>query len=217
LSEASKLRLLTATHAVQEQKEGALLLDTRPPERFAACHIRGAVQITLAGSFAGWAALLIKPNQKLILVAESIPDVQEAHTRLTRVGLGRVIGYILADENQWQKEGLDPASISIQRCAEVIQALQSDPSLQLIDVRSRAEWLKGHLPGAIFVPLLDLGSAVQSIDMSKPSLVYCRQGYRATTATSILLRQSSGNFGILIDGFEGWSALGLPLEVPSTK
>ena len=217
MTEASKLWFLTATQAVQEQKEGALLLDTRPPERFAACHIRGAVQITLAGSFAGWAALLIKPSQKLILVAESIPDVQEAHTRLTRVGLGRVIGYILADENEWQKEGLDPASISIRRCAEVHQALQSDPSLQLIDVRSRAEWLKGHLPGAIFVPLLDLDSAVQSIDMSKPTLVYCRQGYRATTATSILLRQSSGNFGILIDGFEGWSALGLPLEVPSTN
>ena len=217
MTEASKLRLLTATQAVHEQEEGALLLDTRPPERFATRHIRGAVQITLAGSFAGWAALLIKPIQKLILVAESIPDVQEAHTRLTRVGLARVIGYILADENQWRKEDIELASISIQRCADVRQVLQSNPSVQLIDVRSRAEWLKGHLPGAIFVPLLDLDSGVQSIDISKPSLVYCRQGYRATTATSILLRQSSSEFGILIDGFEGWSSLGLPLEVPNTK
>ena len=217
MTEASKLRLLTATQAVHEQEEGALLLDTRPPERFATCHIRGAVQITLAGSFAGWAALLIKPSQKLILVAESIPDVQEAHTRLTRVGLGRVIGYILGDENQWWKEGLDLARISIQRCADVHEALQSDRSVQLVDVRSHAEWLKGHLPGAIFVPLLDLDSGIRSIDPSKRSLVYCREGYRATTATSILLRQSSGDFGILIDGFEGWSALGLPLQVPSTK
>ena len=214
---SSKLQLLTATQAVQRQAQGALILDSRPPERFASFHIRGAVQITLAGSFASWAALLIKPSQKLILVAGSIPDVREAHIRLTRVGLGYVIGYALSDEAQWRKEGIELASISIQRCADVRQVLQSNPSVQLIDVRSRAEWLKGHLPGAIFVPLLDLDSGVQSIDISKPSLVYCRQGYRATTATSILLRQSSGEFGILIDGFEGWSSLGLPLEVPNTK
>ena len=87
----------------------------------------------------------------------------------------------------------------------------------LRDPERHAEWLKGHLPGAIFVPLLDLDSGIRSIDPSKRSLVYCREGYRATTATSILLRQSSGDFGILIDGFDGWSALGLPLQVPSTK
>ena len=89
--------------------------------------------------------------------------------------------------------------------------------MQLVDVRSRAEWLKGHLPGAISVPLLELDSRMQTIDMSKPSLVYCHEGYRATTAASILLRESSSNIGILIDGVEGWSALGLPLEVPTTK
>jgi hypothetical protein len=58
---------------------------------------------------------------------------------------------------------------------------------------------------------------MQTIDLSKPSLIYCHQGYRATTAASILLRESSSNIGILIDGVEGWSALGLPLEVPTTK
>jgi rhodanese-related sulfurtransferase len=47
--------------------------------------------------------------------------------------------------------------------------------------------------------------------------VYCHEGFRATTAASILLRESSSNIGILIDGVEGWSALGLPLEVPTTK
>jgi len=30
--------------------------------------------------------------------------------------------------------------------------------LQLIDVRSRAEWLTGHLPNAISMPLLDIES-----------------------------------------------------------
>ena len=92
--------------------------------------------------------------------------------------------------------------------------MQSDPSFQLVDVRSRAEWLKGHLPGAISMPLLDLDPKKDVVDPSKPSLVYCHEGYRATTAASILLREGAGEIGILIDGIEGWSALDLPLEVP---
>jgi rhodanese-related sulfurtransferase len=213
----SKLRLLTGTQAVQEQVKGALILDTRPAEKFASFHIRGAVQIGLAGRFASWAAFLIKPSQRIVLVADTVADVQEGHTRLTRVGLGRVIGYVLADEAEWREEGLKLDSIATERCANVHQNLQGEGAVQLVDVRSRAEWLKGHLPGAISVPLLELDSRVQSVDLSKPTLVYCHEGFRATTAASILVRENAGNIGILIDGVEGWCALGLPFEVPTTK
>ena len=217
MSGSSKLKVLTAAQLVEEQRNGALVLDTRPAEQFASLHIRGSIQISLMGNFASWAAILIKPTQKLVLVAENVEGVQEAHTRLIRVGLGRVIGYSLADEAQWRKEGIDLASISIQRCANVRQTLEHDPSVQLVDVRSRAEWLKGHLPGAISLPLLDLDPKKRIIDPSKPSLVYCHEGYRATTATSILLRESAGDIRILIDGVEGWLALGLSLEMPDTR
>jgi len=216
MSGAPKLELLTTAELVEEQRRGTLVLDARPAEQFASVHIRGSIQISLMGNFAGWAAILIKPTQRLALVAENVEGAQEAHTRLIRVGLGHVIGYSLADETQWRNEGIDLASISIQRCANVRQTLEHHPSLQLVDVRSRAEWLKGHLPGAISMPLLDLEPKARSIDPSKRSLVYCHEGYRATTAASILLRESAGDIGILIDGVEGWLASGLPLETPNT-
>ena len=217
MSGSSKLRLLTAAELVEEQQRGTLVLDVRPAEQFASLHIRGSIQISLMGHFASWAAILIKPSQRLALVAENVQGAEEAHTRLIRVGLGHVIGYSLADEAEWRKEGIDLASISIHRCANVRQTLERDPSLQLVDVRSRAEWLKGHLPGAIPLPLLDLDPKKRGIDPSKPSLVYCHEGYRATTATSILLRESAGDVSILIDGVEGWLALGLPLETSDTR
>ena len=216
MSGAPKLKPLTAAELVEEQRRGTLVLDARPAEQFASVHIRGSIQISLMGNFAGWAAILIKPTQRLALVAENVEGAQEAHTRLIRVGLGHVIGYSLADETQWRNEGIDLTSISIQRCANVRQTLEHHPSLQLVDVRSRAEWLKGHLPGAISMPLLDLEPKARSIDPSKRSLVYCHEGYRATTAASILLRESAGDIGILIDGVEGWLACGLPLETPNT-
>ena len=164
------------------------------------------------GHFASWAAMMIAPTRKIVLIAENAQRAQEAYNRLIRVGLMHVIGYSLANEAEWREEGLELASISIKRCDEIVRALQSEPSMQLIDVRSRAEWLRGHLPGAISLPLLALGPTRRPINVSKPCLVYCNEGSRATTAASILLKESGAAVGILIDGIEGCSALGLPLE-----
>jgi rhodanese-related sulfurtransferase len=214
MTESKKLGLLTATQVVEEQRKGAILLDTRPPEHFAALHIRGAIQIGLTGPFSSWAAMLVRPSQELVVVAEDESRAEEAHIRLARVGLERVIGFFLADETQWRQEDMDLTSIPTVGCVGICQALESGEPVQLVDVRSRAEWLKGHLPGAISVPLLDLEAAARRIDPSSASLVYCREGFRATTAASILLRESSNDIRIFVDGFEGWLASGLPLEVP---
>lgn len=217
MSESPKHRELTAAALSHEQQMGTLILDTRPAEQFALFHIRGSIQISLLGHFAAWAAILIPPQSKLVLIAEDERHAREAHDRLSRVGLGHVIGYSVADERQWREHSIDLARIPIERCATIHGAGQADPSLQLIDARSRAEWLKGHLPGAISLPLLELESKMRTVDASRHSLVYCHEGFRATTAASILLRDCGGDIGILIDGIEGWIASGLPLEMPKTN
>jgi rhodanese-related sulfurtransferase len=214
LSDSSTPVLLTTAELAREVRNDTLVLDTRPAERFGALHIRGAIQISLMGNFASWAAIIIDPEQKLILIAEDARAAREARNRLERVRLDKVIGYSLADENQWRGAGLELGSIPVERCEEVRQTLGSPSSPQLVDVRSRAEWLRGHLPGAVSLPLLDIDSAKDVIDPSRIALVYCQQGFRATTAASVLLRNGALRVGILVDGIEGWSALGLPLEIP---
>ena len=212
--ETSTPRLLVAAQLIQEQQSGTLILDTRPAERFASLHIRGSLQISLAGHFAAWAALLIDAKQKFLLVVEHLGDAEEAVSRLGRVGLHHIVGYSIADQANWRDLGVDLASIPVRRTENIRGSDQPDLTLQLIDVRSRAEWLKGHLPGAISLPLLEIESNTQPMDPSKHSLIYCHEGFRATTAASILLRQKSGDIGILIDGIEGWLSSGLPLEMP---
>lgn len=207
---------MAGTLLVEALRSDALLLDVRAPEHFVLFHIRGAIQIGLVGPFASWAAMLIPPAQRLILVADEVGAVHEAHTRLTRVGLEHVIGYSLANETQWRNDGMDVASICVCHSPAARLILLTDPTIQLVDVRSQAEWLRGHLPGAISLPLLDFGSRARRIDRSRPSLLYCHEGFRATTAASILLRESDGDVDILIDGVEGWLGCGLPLEAPHT-
>ena len=109
--------------------------------------------------------------------------------------------YSLPNEAEWRREGLELAKISVLRCEQIVRTLESGTPLQLIDVRSRAEWLKGHLPGAISLPLQDLNPNTNPLDLSKPSLIYCHEGFRATTAASILLQEGGAAVAILMDGF----------------
>jgi rhodanese-related sulfurtransferase len=217
LDRSSQIQELTPAELITEHRRGTLILDTRPAEQFAALHIRGSIQISLLGHFAAWAAMLLDPASQLVLISEDETHARESHDRLLRVGIAHVIGYSRPNEHQWREHGLDLASIPVQRCGSICGAERSDTPLQLIDVRSRAEWLKGHLPGAVSLPLLDIESNIRAIDPSKPSLIYCHEGFRATTAASIVLRESDGQVGILIDGIEGWLASGLPLEMPGAK
>jgi rhodanese-related sulfurtransferase len=212
---SSKLQQLTPAEVRAEQRRGALILDIRAAEQFASFHIRGALQIGLAGPFASWAALLIEPTQNLLLAAEDATSAHEAESRLSRVGLFQVVGYTLADKTEWEQYGIQLASFSIGRWRDVCCQLEAGEALQLVDVRSRAEWLKGHLPGAISLPLLAINSAASSVDFSKPSLLYCEEGYRATTAASMLLRERTADVGLLFRSEGAWPASQLsadPLE-----
>jgi rhodanese-related sulfurtransferase len=214
LSESSELQQLTAAQLVQEQCRGVLILDTRPTEEFASFHIPGSMQIGLMGSFASWAAILIRSSRRILLVVENDNCAQEAHSRLDRVGLENVVGYSVANKQQWQQHGLKLINIPIYRREDVYHAQRTNLSPQLIDVRSCAEWLQGHLPGAISMPLLELNGHTGPIDRSKPILVYCQEEYRATIAASMLLRDNVSDVGILNGGLQEWQACDMPLEMP---
>jgi rhodanese-related sulfurtransferase len=62
------------------------------------------------------------------------------------------------------------------------------------------------------MPLLEVNVQAVYIDPSKPILIYCQEGYRATIAASILLRDHAGDIGILTGGVQEWQASSMPLE-----
>lgn len=58
---------------------------------------------------------------------------------------------------------------------------------QLIDVRSTMEFNQGALNGAINLPINTIQSCVESIDKSKPVLLYCRSGARSGMVQQFLI------------------------------
>ncbi len=78
-------------------------------------------------------------------------------------------------------------SISSERTREIVSSRDLD-QYQLVDVRQPGEYAKGHLPGALLLPLGDLAARAAELDGDKQTIVYCRSGVRSKTACQILAR-----------------------------
>lgn len=72
-------------------------------------------------------------------------------------------------------------------CEHIRTALKS--GAQLLDVRSPQEFAQGALPNAVNMPIQQLTQNVQSIDVTRPVLIYCVSGQRSEMAAQTLRQQ----------------------------
>lgn len=75
----------------------------------------------------------------------------------------------------------------------------------LIDVREPAEFHSGHIPGAVNIPLSQLGSKTDSISKDRNVYLYCRSGMRSKQAARVLRGQGYANLAHLQGGISGWN------------
>jgi len=92
------------------------------------------------------------------------------------------------------------------RPAAANELLHSGKVVQVLDVRSPAEFASGALPGAVNVSLgsADFRDQVARLDKSKPVLVYCAGGYRSRKAVEVLLDQGFESIHHLHRGYHSW-------------
>jgi rhodanese-related sulfurtransferase len=79
-------------------------------------------------------------------------------------------------------------------------------------VREPDEWLGGHLPGAIHIPLNDLPDRLSEIPTDKPVVMVCASGARSFYGSQFLLQSGYMEVYNLSDGTMGWMRKGLPIE-----
>lgn len=78
---------------------------------------------------------------------------------------------------------------------------------QLLDVREADEWVAGHAPDAIHVPLGELASAISVIDRDRTIVVICRSGRRSDLAAGAL-RGVGYDACNLAGGMQAWQQAG---------
>lgn len=83
----------------------------------------------------------------------------------------------------------------------------------VLDVRPPKEFAAGHLPGAINVPVEDLGKRVKKLPKGREVIAYCRGPYCLLSVDAVAMLRSKGyKARRLEDGFPEWKASGLPVE-----
>jgi len=77
----------------------------------------------------------------------------------------------------------------------------------LLDVRTDKEHSKGHIPGAVHVPLTEIGARVKKLKKDKEIVVFCQQGNRSIWAIKRLIAMGYKNLYNLKGGYNAWKKL----------
>jgi len=85
--------------------------------------------------------------------------------------------------------------------------LDQKKGMVLLDVRSNKEYEQGHIPGAVHVPLSDIGNKVKKLKKDKELVVYCRNGSQSIWAIKRLMGMGYKNLYNLRGGYNAWKRL----------
>ena len=179
---------LAAANAAALADDGALVIDLRSPQAFAAGHPSGAMNVgfgTRVGYGAGW---IVPPATPLILLASDDAQAEEANRQLLRVGFDDVVGYVAGGFDAWQAAGGRVSRVELIDARELRDRLQHRERLTVIDVRSTPEWRGGHIDQAINIPIGELPKRAAGLRGADPVVTVCETGYRSSLASSLLVR-----------------------------
>lgn len=87
-----------------------------------------------------------------------------------------------------------------------------DGSATVIDVRPREEYMAGHIPGALSMPVAEVKRRMQELPKKREVIAYCRGPYCVYSLDAVtLLRQKGYRARRAEDGLPEWRSAGLPV------
>jgi rhodanese-related sulfurtransferase len=93
------------------------------------------------------------------------------------------------------------------------QALIEGGDVEVVDVRTPAEFAEGHLDGATLVDFYepDFADRIAELDRDREYVVYCRSGNRSSQATAMMAARGFTDVNDVDGGIVAWEAAGLPV------
>ncbi len=219
LTEGVEVLPLTPRQVEQRRSTGALVVDVRTDLQFDDAHIPQAVCIpAVQAGFGTRLAWLADRDQEIVLVGRDDDDARQAAQLSLAVGIRNFAGYLAGGMTEWRREQRPVQRIERLKLEDLPTRSESDPELQILDVREQAEHDSGYVPGSVFKPWHDIDKLPSGIDARRPVAVVCGSGQRAAVASSLLQRSGAERvIHVVGGGVPKWGKLGNPIEQPDSR
>lgn len=99
------------------------------------------------------------------------------------------------------------SSLNSVSAEEFSRIMEEENGVQVLDVRTESEYLKGHLPNALNINIRDSAfhsRVLELLEKDRPVAVYCRSGNRSKVAGAILVDMGYEVYE-LNSGVVGWT------------
>lgn len=177
---------------------GHWVIDLRARRAYAADHVRGTVNVELRNDLATYLGWVMPFDANVVLLGDDEEAVTEAQIMLSRIGIELPVGHATGDPKDWAPADERGSRIAA-AWSDLKQALGTDDSTVVLDVRDHWEFVQGHHPRAINIPFHEVLSRIDELPPQGDVWISCATGNRAAVAASLLARE--GRRTVLVDDF----------------
>jgi hydroxyacylglutathione hydrolase len=205
---------LSADLADYHFKLGAALIDVRSGRDYDRGHIPGSFNVGLEGPFSAWVGWVVERGRPIVLLGGDESQHAEAQRQLLRIGFDSVIGELEGGVEAWTAGGRELTTFETAEVADLASWILSAEPMTVVDARNEDEWVHGHVPGAVRMPVPDIAHHAQELPREAPVAVHCGVGYRAAIAASLLEQAGLHRIIHVIGPYSDWDRLHLAETIP---
>lgn len=197
------------------------VIDARNPEEYQQVHIKGALNIP-EKEFAQYASRLPQERtRKLVFYCNGVKCGKsgKAAQKALEQGYENVLVYA-EGMPVWEEKGLPIfAGPDYEQRIETTKIAPGNLNMliksgadtfMVVDVRDAEEFMAGHIPGAINIPVATFASQSEVLNKEKRIIVYCNSGGRSYNAYRKLMKLGYKDINQAI--FADWQEAELPVE-----
>lgn len=182
-----------------------IIVDVRSYQAFGGLHIPESYCIDIRGNLPTLAGWVLPPEKNILLIAESLPLVEESALWLRRVGLDNIAGYLKGGIHTWAAMGMPIASLGQISIDEFLR-IDSFQHFLVIDTRDKTSYDAFHIETAINVPTPDLRHKYNDLPKDKTLILVCNFGIVASLGASILMQKGFKNILNFAGGMQSYIA-----------